>query len=113
MKLARMTGRMPGPGGGASGTRAMATPAAEDRGESIPWSAIPEPPRARLPLRGDGNGAMLPFLLPGAPMDDLGTSLLRGTLDLLILKAASWEPRHGYAVAEWISAATGEQLRLG
>ena len=46
-------------------------------------------------------------------MDDLGTSLLRGTLDLLILKAASWEPRHGYAVAEWIAAATGESLRLG
>ncbi|HEV8356283.1 MAG TPA: PadR family transcriptional regulator [Gemmatimonadales bacterium] len=46
-------------------------------------------------------------------MDELGVSLLRGTLDLLILKAASWEPRHGYAVAEWIAEATGETLRLG
>lgn len=36
--------------------------------------------------------------------------LLRGTLDLLILKAISWGPRHGYAVAEWIGAITDEQL---
>jgi PadR family transcriptional regulator, regulatory protein PadR len=28
--------------------------------------------------------------------------ILRGTLDLLILKALSWEPRHGYDVATWI-----------
>jgi len=36
--------------------------------------------------------------------------LLRGTLDLLILKALSWGPRHGYAVAEWITTATDEHL---
>ena len=40
-------------------------------------------------------------------MDELDVSLLRGTLDLLILKAVSWGPRHGYAVAEWIGEATG------
>lgn len=28
--------------------------------------------------------------------------LLRGTLDLLILKAVSTGPRHGYAIAQWI-----------
>src|ERR1044071_2740803 len=66
MKLARMTGRMPGPGGGASGARAMATPAAGDRGQSIPWSPIPEPPQAWLPLRADGNGAKLAYLRPEA-----------------------------------------------
>jgi PadR family transcriptional regulator PadR len=27
--------------------------------------------------------------------------LLHGTLDVLILKAVSWGPRHGYAIAEW------------
>jgi PadR family transcriptional regulator, regulatory protein PadR len=43
-------------------------------------------------------------------MDELGVNLLRGTLDLLILKAVSWDPRHGYAIAEWIEAATGSTL---
>lgn len=36
--------------------------------------------------------------------------LLRGTLDVLILKALSWGPRHGYAVAEWVRTATGDHL---
>jgi PadR family transcriptional regulator, regulatory protein PadR len=36
--------------------------------------------------------------------------LLRGTLDILILKALSWGPRHGYAIAEWIHAVTDEEL---
>jgi transcriptional regulator len=36
--------------------------------------------------------------------------LLRGTLDALILKAVSWGPRHGYAVAEWIATITDEAL---
>jgi transcriptional regulator len=36
--------------------------------------------------------------------------LLRGTLDVLILKALSWGPRHGYAVAEWVRMVTDEQL---
>lgn len=36
--------------------------------------------------------------------------LVRGTLDVLILKALSWGPRHGYAVAEWIRGVTDDQL---
>src|SRR4051812_29917196 len=36
--------------------------------------------------------------------------LVRGTLDLLILKGLSWGPRHGYAVAEWIKAVTDDDL---
>jgi transcriptional regulator len=36
--------------------------------------------------------------------------LVRGTLDLLVLKALSWGPRHGYAVAEWIKTVTDEEL---
>jgi transcriptional regulator len=36
--------------------------------------------------------------------------LIRGTLDVLILKAVSWGPRHGYAVAEWIRVVTDEEL---
>ena len=40
------------------------------------------------------------------------TDLLRSSLDLLILKALSWGPRHGYAVAEWIEQATGDALSV-
>ena len=39
--------------------------------------------------------------------------ILRGTLDLLILKALSWEPAHGYSVARWIQQATGDALAVG
>src|SRR4029077_277296 len=38
--------------------------------------------------------------------------ILRGTLDLLILKALSWGPAHGYAVARWIEQATNDALRI-
>ena len=47
------------------------------------------------------------------PMTDLDVSLMRGTLDLLILKALSWGPRHGYAVADWIDRTTGAALLVG
>ena len=43
-------------------------------------------------------------------MLDPNGGLLRGTLDVLILKALSWGPRHGYAVAEWIKLITDEEL---
>ena len=43
-------------------------------------------------------------------MLDPDGGLLRGTLDVLILKSLSWGPRHGYAVAEWIGAITDEEL---
>jgi transcriptional regulator len=36
--------------------------------------------------------------------------LLRGTLDVLIMKSLSWGPRHGYAVAEWVRTATSDHL---
>jgi transcriptional regulator len=36
--------------------------------------------------------------------------LVRGTLDVLVLKSLSWGPRHGYAVAEWIRVVTDEAL---
>ncbi|HEY7395870.1 MAG TPA: PadR family transcriptional regulator [Gemmatimonadaceae bacterium] len=43
-------------------------------------------------------------------MLDRDGGLLRGTLDVLILKSLSWGPRHGYAVAEWIKVITDEEL---
>jgi transcriptional regulator len=45
-------------------------------------------------------------------MADAGIDLLRSSLDLLILKALSWGPKHGYAVAEWIEYATGDAFAL-
>ncbi len=39
-------------------------------------------------------------------------SLLKGTVDVLILKALEGGPRHGYAVAEWIGAVTEGALLL-
>ncbi len=38
--------------------------------------------------------------------------LLRGTLDLLILRALKVEPTHGYGVLKWIERATGDQLKI-
>lgn len=39
-------------------------------------------------------------------MLDRDGGLLRGTLDVLILKALTWGPRHGYAIAEWVNVIT-------
>lgn len=39
-------------------------------------------------------------------------SLLQGTLDVLVLKALVNEPRHGYAVAEWIRKRTDGTLEI-
>ena len=43
-------------------------------------------------------------------MADAETDLLRSSLDLLILKALSWAPMHGYAISEWIDDATRSVL---
>jgi PadR family transcriptional regulator, regulatory protein PadR len=43
---------------------------------------------------------------------DSSLVVLRGTLDLLILKALSWGPAHGYAVAEWIERVTTDTLQI-
>lgn len=40
------------------------------------------------------------------------TPLVRGTLDLLILRALRWEPTHGHGVAEWLRLVSGGQIRL-
>lgn len=37
---------------------------------------------------------------------------LQGTLDLLVLRALKWGPRHGYAVAEFIREGSGGELRV-
>ncbi len=42
-----------------------------------------------------------------APLD-----LMQGTVDILVLKALSWGPRHGYAISGWIRERTGGVLTL-
>ena len=36
--------------------------------------------------------------------------LLKGTLDLLVLKALSWGPMHGYGIATWLEQRSGGDL---
>ncbi len=44
-------------------------------------------------------------------MDDTDNlELLRGTLDLLILKSLTWGPMHGYAVSSWIRRRTDDAI---
>jgi PadR family transcriptional regulator len=44
------------------------------------------------------------------PTNDL--DLLRGTLDLLLLKTLSWGPLHGLGIVRWIEAVTHERLQI-
>src|SRR4051812_26575157 len=44
--------------------------------------------------------------------DNETLDLLKGTLDVLVLKALTWGPRHGYAVARWIEDATRGTLQI-
>jgi transcriptional regulator len=45
-------------------------------------------------------------------MGDSNLSLLRGTLDLLILQSLATGVKHGYAVSEWLEATTDGTLLL-
>jgi transcriptional regulator len=45
-------------------------------------------------------------------VSDDSLDLLRGTLDVLVLKALTWGPRHGYAVARWLDDTTGGALQI-
>ncbi|HSQ28767.1 MAG TPA: PadR family transcriptional regulator [Gemmatimonadaceae bacterium] len=40
------------------------------------------------------------------------SDLLRSSLDLLVLKALSWGPMHGYDISEWVERATDSLLLL-
>jgi len=45
-------------------------------------------------------------------MTDPQLRLLKGTLDVLILKTLSWGPAHGYAVSRWLRDCSGNELRI-
>jgi transcriptional regulator len=38
--------------------------------------------------------------------------VMQGTLDLLVLRALSAEPMHGYNILDWLKRATNEELRI-
>lgn len=45
-------------------------------------------------------------------MGDTSLDLLRGTLDLMLLKALAWQPMHGYAAMKWVRAASRDALAI-
>jgi PadR family transcriptional regulator PadR len=45
-------------------------------------------------------------------MSDAKAELLRGTLDLLILKAVAWGPSHGYGIARWLETVSEDLLQI-
>ncbi len=52
--------------------------------------------------------------MPTAPSKSASPDLdlIQGTLDVMILKALSWGPMHGFAVAKWIRLTTEEVLQI-
>ena len=42
----------------------------------------------------------------------MSLDLLKGTLDVLILKTLSWAPRHGYGISKAIRQATDDDFRI-
>jgi len=45
-------------------------------------------------------------------MGDRRDNIIPGTLKVLILKALSWGPLHGYAISKWILQASDDELRV-
>lgn len=39
-------------------------------------------------------------------------ALIKGTLDILVLKALSWGPMHGFEIATWIEEQSGRRLEI-
>ena len=38
--------------------------------------------------------------------------VVKGTLDVLVLKALTWQPMHGFDVTAWLEARSGRRLAL-
>ena len=65
-----------------------------------------------------GDRILSPYLVCGMPnpreivMARSPADLLHGTLDLLVLKALTWGPSHGYAISQWIGDRTHGTLAI-
>jgi len=40
------------------------------------------------------------------------SGIMQGTLDVIVLKAVSWGPRHGYAITRWVRQTTEGALDI-
>ncbi len=45
-------------------------------------------------------------------MRNVQLSILRGTLDVLVLRAISWRPLHGFEISLWLEERSGGQLEI-
>jgi PadR family transcriptional regulator, regulatory protein PadR len=45
-------------------------------------------------------------------MKNQSHSILRGTLDVLLLRAVSWRPLHGFEISLWLEERSGGQLEV-
>ena len=45
-------------------------------------------------------------------MTNRDVDLIQGTLNVLILRALSWGPANGYAVAQWVRETTGAEIEI-
>ena len=45
-------------------------------------------------------------------MADEELEVMLGTLDVLVLRALTWGPRHGYAIARWIHDSSNQRFRI-
>lgn len=59
-------------------------------------------------LTAGGPARIVPLNIEGSRL----VELFQGTLDILVLKALVWGPRHGYAVARWIGERTDDALQV-
>ena len=50
--------------------------------------------------------------MPAAQSASPDLDILKGTLDVMILKALSWGAMHGFGVARWIRTTTDEVLQI-
>jgi PadR family transcriptional regulator, regulatory protein PadR len=49
---------------------------------------------------------------PAVSDDSADLDLLKGTVEVMILKALSWGPMHGFGVAKWIRQTTDDVLQI-
>ena len=65
----------------------------------------------RIPTSGTSASPRMPAKSAAAPA--VPNDVLRGTLDLLILKALSLEPMHGWAITQRLEQLSRDALRVG